>query len=250
MKSEQLTDRAWASLRRATPAFRGWWRRYKDATYDPTIPYVGISELARYVALAFRSREPVGRLRPLFTAVERLLRRGSPGVQALVTIGFLERLMSEEEEESFDLRRVYSMLGGDRSRDAWRRAAAWVAPDARWHGQRGFVRTLRHPELAGVVVAFASRFDDPKRVLRLFALVTSGAIRPGWFIEHRIGAYHFAAQRVAETRPYHRPGWPPLVELSLAWTSDRERSYLTIFDMAVSDPVPFMVYRRAGRSVR
>jgi len=250
MVPRQLTDAAWASLRRVTPSFAPFWCDYKAGSYDPAIPYVGISQLARYVAIVLSSKESVAKLRPLFREIEHLLATGGPDLRALLTIGFFEDLIDGDLDglTDSDLRRVYSMLRGKHSVQAWRAAVAYTCPEATWHARRGLVRQVRSPALRGVLVAWhAAR--DKDRTLTVFGHLRKGSVRAGYYLRYCISEYshvYYPAAAVQRLRPRT---WPQLVKLTLRYGTERQEALVRIFESIAFEPATLMIYaRRPGHA--
>lgn len=243
-RAERLlaTDADWAALRRAAPGFRRWWAHYRTLAYDPALASVNIGELARWVAGLFRGHAATAGLRPLFAAVERMLAAGDEALDNLLVIGFFESLIMEHDDRWFDPRPLYRMLAGPRSRRAWRTAAAYVAPEARWHASRGFVRTVRYGTCRGEIAAFSAEHRPLAREVAVHGLLRSGEVREGWYLRYEVGPHFHANYRVAAV---HRPavkGWPQLVELSVRYRSQRERVGLGILEMIANEPASLLVY--------
>src|SRR5512137_2850780 len=93
MTASSYTDADWAPLRRVLPSFRNYWKYCTSDLYDPTSAFSGLGELARYVGAVLFTRENPAKLRPLFRALEALLRT-RPDLTGLVSIGFFEDLIS------------------------------------------------------------------------------------------------------------------------------------------------------------
>jgi hypothetical protein len=248
MTKHRLTDTSWAALRRATPGFRNWWLDYKRNGYDPTIPYVGIGELARYVALALVIKSRDRELRLLFSSVERLLASGDERLVNLITIGFFESLIHEHEQRYFDLRHLQRLLRGRHSARAWKAALAYVSPEARWDRRRGFVRVVKYRRRQGYILGFDAAFQPTKQTLSVYGLLKSGKVKRGWHVTFRISDYHRAVFRIAAVRQLHTRPWPNLVLLTFKYASEDERQFLSILEDVKYDPHRLEVYVRVPRS--
>ena len=123
MNARYATDEGWADLRAAVPSFAHHWQSFMAApSYDPGLPSVNIEELATHLVQTQNTVE----YNDLAEALERLFAEYPADASGMVlTIGFLETLISTAEEAALPLQSFHAPLG-PLSRRAWEHAFAYT----------------------------------------------------------------------------------------------------------------------------
>ncbi|HEY9228533.1 MAG TPA: hypothetical protein VIP11_17900 [Gemmatimonadaceae bacterium] len=190
MDDRQLSDSDWVALRNAVPAFGARWRDLvAHPTYDETLPFLNLGEMARFVARELlTSRADV--LPEIGRALEALYTeaaiRDDESVEGLLTVGFLENLLLEADELRIPLPRIEPMLHGWRTREHWDRAVTYLKPGYHWEDGIGLVATRPRPIPIGTVEIHRGWADRGARVLHLDARLVAGTLRAGCLIRHEV----------------------------------------------------------------
>lgn len=225
MDDRQLTDDDWAPLRDVVPGYaRIWTDVVADSSYEPNLPFCTLGDFAKYVV-----RElvlPRHDLTELGEALEVLytkaMLRDDESMEGLLTVGFLENLISAADDLGLELTPIEPVLVGPRTREAWDRAIAWQRPDHVWEPGVGAVPLRALPRPVGTVEVHRGRADREAGVVRVDARLVSGTIAPGCLLRRLLSKGFYSEWEIAAVRA-RSPHIPNELELDLV--VEREEVY-------------------------
>lgn len=187
---EAVTDADWAPIREAVPSFAATWRKTtEDSSYDDTLPFVSIHELAEHVVKQVIREHPeeVERLADTleyeFTIAALHDRERYAG---LLEVGLLEGLIQAADSVGMPLTRLVPLLRGPRTRAHWYAAVAYQRPGRVWDDKLGAVPTFELPSPVGTVKVHRGRRLDDRRFVLDVRLV-SGDPSKARFIRRECG---------------------------------------------------------------
>lgn len=196
---ETLSDADWAAIRAAVPSFADKWRELtQDSSYDGTLPFVSIHEVAKHIVESvIRERsDEVERLADAleyeFTVAALHDRESYAG---LLRVGLLEGLIEAADSVGMPLTRLVPLLHGPRTREHWHAAIAYKRPGRVWDDTRGAVPTFDLPSPVGTIEIHRARRLDDRRVL-LDARLVSGDLSTARFIRQEIGKDSWTESRI------------------------------------------------------
>ncbi|HKW09402.1 MAG TPA: hypothetical protein VJO33_03420 [Gemmatimonadaceae bacterium] len=196
---ERVSDEDWAAIRAAVPSFADAWRAItQDSTYDGTLPFVAIHELARHVVEKTLREHPeeIERLADTleyeFTVAALNDREGYAG---LLRVGLLEGLIEAADAVGLPLTRLVPLLRGTRTREQWYSAVAYKRPGRIWNDRVGAVPTFDLPSPVGTIEIHRGRRLDDRRFL-LDARLVSGDLSRARFIRREAGKDFWIERRI------------------------------------------------------
>lgn len=196
---ETLSDADWAGIRAAVPSFADTWRAItEDPSYDDTLPFVSIHELARHVVdNVIRERpEEVAQLADAleyeFTIAALHDRERYAG---LLEVGLLEGLIDAADAVGMPLTRLVPLLRGPRTREHWCDAVGYQRSGRIWDDVLGAVPTFELPSPVGTIEIHRARRLDDRRVL-LDARFVSGDLSRARFVRKEIGKDSWTESRI------------------------------------------------------
>jgi len=202
MERRQLTDDDWAPLRDAAPAFGPIWARtIAERFYDPSIP--SLRNFADFVVGELLvCHEDVTNLA---AALENLYADAAASddvaLRELLTVSFLEGMISEADDLGVPLTWVQPLLVGPRTCECWSEAVAYKRPDHVWRKGVGAVPHGPFPRPVGTVRVLRGSLDREAGVYRMVVQLIGGDLRPGYFLRRIIGKGFRHARRIADIRP-------------------------------------------------
>ncbi len=225
MEERELTDDDWAALRSVVPAYAPVWDDVvAESSYDPTLPFCTLQEFAGFVVrelvLPRHDLTELGEtLEALYT---QAMIRDDESLEGLLTVGFLENLISEADELGLDLTRIEPILVGPRTRDAWDRAIAWERPDHVWERGVGAVPEKPPPRPVGTVELHRARVDREAGVVRVDVRLISGRVEAGFFLRRQLSKGFYSEWEIRAVRQRS----PELAhELELELVVEREEAF-------------------------
>lgn len=196
---ESLSDDDWAVIRAAVPSFAAKWLAItQESTYDATLPFVSIHELAEHVVEKVILEHPedidslADTLEYEFTLASLRSRDDYVG---LLPVGLLEGLIEVADDVGMPLTRIVPLLRGTRTREQWNAAIAWKRPGRVWDDVRGAVPTFDLPSPVGTIEIHRGRRIDERSVLLDVRLV-SGDLSKARFIRQEAGKDFWIESRI------------------------------------------------------
>ena len=186
----KLTDEDWAVIRAAVPSFAETWLAItQDSSYDRTLPFVSIHELARHIVRRV-IREYPEELQSLSDTLEYEFTVAAlddrEDYAGLLRVGLLEGLIETADEIGLPLTRVGPLLRGPRTRGHWEAGVAYKRPGRIWDDTLGAVPTFPLPSAVGTIEVHRGRRLDDRRFLLEVRLV-SGDLSRARFIRREAG---------------------------------------------------------------
>src|SRR3954471_2329989 len=164
---ETLSDVDWAAIRAAVPSFAETWAAIThDSSYDGTLPFVSIHELAKHIV------EEVIRQRPdevdqLAAVIEYEFTMAAlddrERYAGLLEVGLLEGLIDAADSLGMPLRQLLPLLRGPRTREHWHAAVAYRRPGRIWDDALGPVPTFKLPSPVGTIEIHRGQRLDERR---------------------------------------------------------------------------------------
>jgi len=196
---ESLSDEDWAAIRAAVPSFAERWRAItEESTYDGTLTFVTIHELATHVVENVICERPE-ELQSLAEALEYEFTVAAlhdrERYAGLLRVGFLEGLIEAADEIGMPLTRLVPLLRGSRTREHWHAAVAYKRPGRVWDDRRGAVPTFVLPHAVGTIEIRCGRRLDDQRVLLDVRLV-SGDLSRARYIRREAGKDFWTDYRI------------------------------------------------------
>jgi hypothetical protein len=125
-----LSDDDWEPLRAAVPSFADRWRAFVEQPWYEDDPSYAVAELARHLvaeAAAGRTRE----LPAFFAALDELLAAARDELYDLVTIGLLEDVVHEADQQGVALAAFERAAKGAHARKAWSAVVKFIRGETR-----------------------------------------------------------------------------------------------------------------------
>ena len=187
--------------------------------------YIGLeSELAHHVAKTAAWEHPE-ELADMFDEMERLYEQAEitddTELEGQLTVGFLETLLHAAEKHGLDFRKLASAMKGERTRDGWEAALAYVKPAFVWDDVKGLVPLKPLPRPVGTARVHRGRADRDRRRFVIELQLLSGEIRAGYLLRYRISAGHYFTGKIADV--HHRSAdIPDEFEVSISISQDHQ----------------------------
>lgn len=196
---ETLSDTDWDAIRAAVPSFaKTWLAITQDSSYDGTLPFVSIHELAKHIVERVIREQPE-EVERLSDALEYEFTIAAlhdrEGYAALLRIGLLEGLIEAADAVGMPLPRLVPLLRGPRTREHWHAAVAYKRPGRIWDDRRGPVPTFELPSPVGTIEIHRARRLDDRRVL-VDARMVSGDLSRARYIRQEAGKDFWIESRI------------------------------------------------------
>jgi hypothetical protein len=196
---ESLSDDDWAAIRAVLPSFAAEWLAItQDSSYDATLPFISIHELAKHIVEKVIREHPED-MESLADALEYEFTiaslRGREDYVGLLRVGLLEGLIEAADDVGMPLTRIVPLLRGTRIRAQWSAAIAWKRQGRVWDDIRGAVPTFDLPSPVGTIEIHRGRRIDERRVL-LDARLVGGDPSKARFVRQEAGKDFWIESRI------------------------------------------------------
>jgi len=193
-----------------------WREVVGDSSYEPNLAYCTIEDFAKFVVsemvVAHHDLTEIG------WALERLyteaMVRDDESMEGLLTVGFLENMISAADELGLELTRIEPLLVGARTRAAWAEAIAWQRPDHVWEPGVGAVATIPIPRPVGTNEVHRGRVDRDAGVFRVDARLIAGRVVAGCVVRRTLSKGFYTQWEIEAVR-LRSPDVPSELELDL-----------------------------------
>ena len=187
--------------------------------------YTGFqSDLASHVVESLAWERP-DELRAMFDIMEQLYAQAEMtsdrDLENALTIGLFETLLYLAEDEGLDFRKIASAITGERTKEGWEAALAYVKPEFVWDDVKGLVAREPLPTPVGTVRVHRGYSDRSSGAFVIELQLISGEIRAGYLLRSRIGAGHYYTGNIAEVRQ-RSADLPDELEVRIALSAEHQ----------------------------